>query len=558
MKVSRGILTRLRRTIETACSEFGRIHSDQRGSISIISVFVLMMFTMLMIMIVNIGTHVDDKLKMQNAVDASTYSGGLVLARGMNSLAYTNHLLCDVFALTAFLREASGRNAEQLVLGNDQLGIEGILSAWDQTADVLMISRFQKFADIGRAVDNRVPKEYDTVLAYAEMNAAAAEMTLPVFEYILSERLIGHYQRAIIQTLPEVAQAATDEVARRHGLLGRSTQEGSSQSQMRYEQERGRQFGVLWNTNATPVWYEDESNPMTRTLPAIDPDPNEQDFPQLVDADRYMAQSLEQRRNLSNTYLRQWNFDRLRLFRYEARMNLFFYLWRIATCGHLDQLLNFEYPTTNLPIVMRHLENGDGMERVIRRAENMLRPLRTLSRRRDPDHPIVMDNIRQQMDLNEYIDRDFHFVGVAYRRHRNEIGPGLFENPMARNSDAQTFAQVRIFIPRPRKVLNFVSNNPNSDLGLGGTYGFTSTIELSRGEVSPATRPDPSDKRWGLEGWPTHWDLLNQNWMVQLVPATTPTLNYILSGNPGGELEGFRPPDYSGANSRTLKRINHH
>ena len=42
----RGILTRFRRTIETARSEFGRVHGDQRGSISIISVFVLMMFTM--------------------------------------------------------------------------------------------------------------------------------------------------------------------------------------------------------------------------------------------------------------------------------------------------------------------------------------------------------------------------------------------------------------------------------------------------------------------------------------------------------------------------------
>lgn len=558
MKTSRGVFTQIRTLVEKACSEFGRVHSDQRGSISIISVFVLMMFTMLMIMIVNIGTHVDDKLKMQNAVDAATYSGGIVLARGMNSLAYTNHLLCDVFALTAFLREASGRNAEQIVLGNQEQGIAGILTAWDETADVLMESPFLKFADIGRAVERRVPKERDTVLAYAEMNAAAAEMTLPVFEYILSERLIGHYQRAIIQTLPEVAQEATNEVARRHGLLGRSSREGSSQLQADYEAERGQQYGVLWKTSGIPVWYEDETNPLTRTLPAVDPDPDEQDFPQLVDADRYMAQALEQRRNLANTYLRQWNFDRLRLFRYEARMNLFFYLWRIATCGHLDELLNFEYPTTNLPIVMRHLEDGSDMEGVIRRAENMLRPLRTLNRRRDPDHPVVMDNLRQLMDLDAYIDRDFHFVGVAYRRHRNELGPGLFSNPLALNSDAMTFAQARLFIPRPRKRLNFVSNNPNSEIGLGGTYGFTSSIELSRGEVTPATRPDPFDERWGLEGWPTHWDLLNQNWMVQLVPATTPTLNSILAANPGGELEGFRPPDFSGADSRTLKRINHH
>ena len=43
----------------------------------------------------------------------------------MNSLAYTNHLLCDVFAITAFLREASERNAESLV--------PQILAAWNDT-----------------------------------------------------------------------------------------------------------------------------------------------------------------------------------------------------------------------------------------------------------------------------------------------------------------------------------------------------------------------------------------------------------------------------------------
>lgn len=545
-----GLLTRIRTVVESAHWKLRSIHDDQRGSISIISVFVLLMFTMLMVMIVNIGTHVDDKLKMQNAVDAATYSGGLVLARGMNSLAYTNHLLCDVFAITAFLREASGRNAEQLV--------PGILSAWEDTGATLQTSPFMKFVPLGQAIVSRVPKEQDTVTAYSELNAAAAELTLPVFEYILSERLIGHYQRAIIRTMPEVAQAATDEVARRHGLLGRSSQEDSSQSQTDYESERGRQFGVLWRTAGHPVREEDEDNPFTRTLPAIDPDPNELDFAQLVDADRYMAQAVEQRRALSMTYLRQWNFDRLRLFRYEGKMNLFFHLWQIATCGHLEELLTFEYPTTNLPIVMRHLDDGRDVEGVIRQAENLLRPLRTLNRRRDSHHPIVMENTRTLMELDEYIDKDFHFVGVTYRRHRKELGPGLFENPLNKITDAQTFAQVRLFLPRPRKRLNHQTSGGDQEIGLGGTYGFTSTIELSSGGVSSSTRPEPFQERWGLENWPTHWDLLNQNWMAQLVPATTPTLGEILSGNPGEELEGFRPPNYADADSRTLKRVNNH
>jgi len=526
-------------------SRLHRLHADQKGSISIISVFVLLMFTMLMIMIVNVGTHIDDKLKMQNAADAATYSGGVVLARGMNSLAYTNHLLCDVFAITAFLREASERNAESLV--------PQILAAWNDTGLLLSGAPFQKFVPLGEAIGRRAPKEQQTVTAYAELNAAAAELTLSVFEYILAERLIGQYQREIIHTMPDVAQAASSEVARRHGLLGRSSQEGSSQSQADYESRRGRQYALLWQTRGLPIHSEDQFNPLTRTLPVVDPDPDEGDFPQLIDADRYLAQAVEQRRDLSTTYLRMWNFDRLRLFRYESKMNLFFHLWRIATCGQLEKLLTFEYPTTNLPIVLRHLEDGRDVETVITDAENQ-----TPGRRSDSGHPIVMDNLRRLMQLNEYLDSSFHFVGVAYRRHRNELGPGLFTNPLTARTDAQTFAQVRLFIPRPRKRLNFQSHDPNRDLGLGGTFGFSSSIELSRGEISPATRPDPLFEHWSLEGWPTHWTLLNQNWMVQLVPATTPALKDILSTNPGGDLDGFRPPALSGTDSRTINRVNSH
>ena len=60
-------------------------------------------------MVMNVGRHVDGKLRMQNAADSAAYSGGVVLARGMNTLAFTNHLLCDVFAVTAILREARDR-----------------------------------------------------------------------------------------------------------------------------------------------------------------------------------------------------------------------------------------------------------------------------------------------------------------------------------------------------------------------------------------------------------------------------------------------------------------
>src|SRR5262245_43908879 len=106
-----------------------RIHADERGTLSIISIFTILVLAMLLGMVMNVSRQVDNKVKMQNAADAAAYSGGTVIARGMNTLAFTNHLLCDVFALTAFMREARDRHAEPM--------IPDILAAWNDVGGVM-------------------------------------------------------------------------------------------------------------------------------------------------------------------------------------------------------------------------------------------------------------------------------------------------------------------------------------------------------------------------------------------------------------------------------------
>ena len=94
-----------------ACRLPARLHRDQRGTISIVSVFTTLLLIMLLGMVMNAGRQVDGKIRMQNAADAATYTGGVVLSRAMNTLAFTNHLLCDVFAMTAWMREARDQNS---------------------------------------------------------------------------------------------------------------------------------------------------------------------------------------------------------------------------------------------------------------------------------------------------------------------------------------------------------------------------------------------------------------------------------------------------------------
>ena len=135
----------------------GQLHSDQRGTISIVSLLVLLVFTMLLIMITNVGRHADDKLKMQHAADSAAMTGGVMLARGLNGLAHTNHLLCEVFAITAYLREGEERNAEQQV--------PGILEAWGIAGAELQGAGFARFPPAGQAIVQRVPFEQQAVTA---------------------------------------------------------------------------------------------------------------------------------------------------------------------------------------------------------------------------------------------------------------------------------------------------------------------------------------------------------------------------------------------------------
>ncbi len=523
-----------------------RVHNDERGTISIVTVFALLMFTMLLVMIVNVGIHIDDKLKMQNAADAATYSGGTVLARGMNGLAFSNHLLGDVFAMTAFLRESRDRNAESL--------IPPVLAAWRTTGETLSRSEFQRFRDLGLAIVAKVPLEQEAVTSFGELSAGASTLTLPVFEHILKDRLIGRFQRHLMLLTPELSQAVTNEVARRHGLLGSSS--SSSPLQARDQEQRGPQMGLLWRTTVMPVSLGDEMTPQTRTLPVIDPDPLEMDYSRINDAEVYLQHAIEQRRRLAKRYLADWNSDRLRLFQRRGKMSMFFSFWRMATCAHLEDLLTVEYPLTNLPMMMRRADDGREVEGIIQQAEQSI-PGLTLNRSNDDHHTLLMDLLRGSMDVNDFVDRNFQFVGVVSRKHRRETGPGMFRNPLSVSSDAQTFAQVMLFVPRPRRVLAQPGGPPVEAYGgtLGADAGGAQAPPVPGSGGAPI---DPLFERWVSEGWPTHWDLLNQNWMVQLVPATTTNLPRILETNAGGEFAQFRPPSYAGVGSRQLKQINTH
>lgn len=150
-------------------SQWLLFHRDERGTITIVSVFAMLLLTMLLGMVMNVGRHVDAKVRMQNTADSAAYAGGVVLARGMNTLAFSNHLLFDVFSMTAFMREAKEGNAAKFV--------PEILKAWQKVAETFSkASDYEKFTTLSTGITSKVPLEQNLVTGYSEWVSASSAM----------------------------------------------------------------------------------------------------------------------------------------------------------------------------------------------------------------------------------------------------------------------------------------------------------------------------------------------------------------------------------------------
>src|SRR5579872_1989499 len=100
MRIRKRSLTLTRRLV----ARLTALPRDERGTISILSVITIFVLAIVLGMVINAGRQVDEKVRMQNAADAATFSGAVAIARGYNALAFANHVEAEVFALTAYWR----------------------------------------------------------------------------------------------------------------------------------------------------------------------------------------------------------------------------------------------------------------------------------------------------------------------------------------------------------------------------------------------------------------------------------------------------------------------
>jgi hypothetical protein len=167
--------------------------------------------------------------------------------------------------------------------------------------------------------------------------------------------------------------------------------------------------------------------------------------------------------------------------------------------------------------------------------------------------------------VNAHLESDFMFVGVVYRRQLANLVPGVFQNPI--RSDTQAYSQIMLFVPRRRLIKAYPSTVTPETGTIGGVPGERIPLPGPRTPAAPPPPRDPDEdveQPWTIvyqsEHWYPHdWNLINQNWTMQLVPATTSTIPAILSTRPEiNGVTGFDTPDLRSLTEEDFRWLSHH
>ena len=558
---------------------------DERGTISILSVITIFVLAVVLGMVVNAGRQVDEKVRMQNAADAATYSGGVAIARGYNALAFANHVEAEVFALTAYWRAGrdAGPQKDPTTLNMEY----AILDAWNKVGSIFAQSSFPKFAALGPAIQQKVPLEKDLVKNFLQMTELQSALVLPVFESILRGPnvqpggspdplggAIPRFQRSVVLTTPQAAQTVAAEVARMHGNM---TTQGQSSG---LEKQHGRQplMAVLWRTNIAPISLGNEQDPLQRTLPVFDPSPVGPDSA-AYSQDYFELARCQRRRWATNTltiwtqYLLDPFFRGIPVYNpfppynllpggaSAAKASALYWIWNIYTCGQLNRLLDVEYRGTNLPFIYRMAGPAFDSSLQCQTCQTQVPDvydcgcMEGLQKGITPILPGYRQYVFQNMDPLQnprqpsYLEQYHRFVGVVYWPRMQQTSPVFFRYPLS--IDSMAYAQASVFVPKKRYLRND---------GWGNTNWLGYRWDQTMGWVS-SNLYDTWPQDWNVinQRWIPQWDIGNQNWMAQLVPATGDSVPAILQSSQAQQFApNVRVPNLGGLNGSDLRKINTH
>ncbi len=96
-------MTRAQRKRGLEYSSWQRLHADEDGKITFVSIFTILAMIMFIGLVLNVIVSVHQKIEMQNAADTAAYTANLWRARGMNAITTVNHLMGEQTALLTIL-----------------------------------------------------------------------------------------------------------------------------------------------------------------------------------------------------------------------------------------------------------------------------------------------------------------------------------------------------------------------------------------------------------------------------------------------------------------------
>ena len=88
-------------------------HSSEDGMVSFVGMIAVLFFLVLIGLVGNVGLTVNQKIEIQNAADSTTYSSGVFVARGMNSVTASNHIIGELLALCVIQHSLRGPEGDQ-------------------------------------------------------------------------------------------------------------------------------------------------------------------------------------------------------------------------------------------------------------------------------------------------------------------------------------------------------------------------------------------------------------------------------------------------------------
>ncbi|MFK7769461.1 MAG: hypothetical protein AB8B55_19765 [Mariniblastus sp.] len=116
-----------------------KFHTDESGKVTLLASILMLALVSLAGLIGNTGHATTQKLETQNAADSIAYSSTLWMARGMNALTATNHMLGEATAIAAVHEAFGGPELEHGIKRNtsENAALDRIIRSLSPTAPVI-------------------------------------------------------------------------------------------------------------------------------------------------------------------------------------------------------------------------------------------------------------------------------------------------------------------------------------------------------------------------------------------------------------------------------------